>query len=255
LATILQWQQETSLNRKMYSFINAFGLSIGIAFCVLIYLFIRDENSFDQFHVNKNQIYRMEGESDRFKRTPWLQFGLRNALKDDLPEIKYATRFGSGRSVAVRYRDKFFSEKIVFVDGDFFKMFSFKLLAGNADKLFESKLEVVITSEIAEKYFGKEEAMGKIISINNEGEKLFTVAGIIEAPAANSSFDFKILLPQETIPGYEKRMTEWGSFGMPCFVSYWRILTLPGSMPTSIKSLKNTWVICIYSSLLSLKCI
>jgi len=206
--------------RKMYSFINAFGLSIGIAFCILIYLFIRDEKSFDQFHANKNRIYRVEAQrkpDGASRRNPWLQFGLRNVLKDELPEIEYATRFNTPKAV-VRYGDKIFSEEIAYVDGDFFRMFSFKLLAGNAEKLFENKLDVVITPGIAEKYFGKEDAIGKTISIDNGGEKLFTVAGIIEAPPANSSLDFKILVPQESVPGYERRMTDWRAFGTPCFV-------------------------------------
>jgi putative ABC transport system permease protein len=202
--------------RKMYSFINAFGLSIGIAFCILIYLFIRDEKSFDQFHSNKHQIYRIEAKKTS-GRDPRLQFGLRNALKDELPEIKYATRFNTPEAV-VRYGDKLFSEKIAYVDVDFFRMFSFKLLAGNAEKLFENKLDVVITPEIAEKYFGKEDAMGKTISIDNGGQKLFTIAGIIEAPPANSSLDFKILIPEESTPGYDKKMDDWRAFGTPCFV-------------------------------------
>jgi putative ABC transport system permease protein len=208
------------LKRKLYSFINAFSLSIGIAFCILIYLFIRDEKSFDQFHSNKNHIYRMEAKRDpknSSTRDPWLQFGLRNILKEEVPQIKYATRFNDGRTV-LRYGDQIFSEKITYVDSDFFKMFSFKLLTGNAEKLFENKFEVVITPEIAEKYFGKEDAMGKTISIDNGGERLFTIAGIIETPSANSSLDFKILVPQESIPGYEKRMTDWSVFGTPCFV-------------------------------------
>lgn len=209
------------LKRKMYSLINAFGLSIGIAFCILIYLFIRDEKSFDQFHANKNQIYRMEAKGNSknpSRRDASLQLGLRNVLKEEVPQIKYATRFNNGITAVLQYRDKLFSEKITYVDGDFFKMFSFKLLTGNAEKLFENKLEVVITPEIAEKYFGKEDAMGKTISIDNGGERLFTVAGIIEAPPANSSLDFKILVPEESIPGYEKRMTNWTAFGTPCFV-------------------------------------
>jgi len=209
------------LKRKMYSFINAFGLSIGIASCLLIYLFIRDEKSFDQFHVNKNQIYRMEAKrnsKDHSGRDAALQLGLRNVLKDELPEIKYATRFNSGRTVVMRYSDKIFSERIAYVDSDFFKMFSFKLLAGNAERLFENKLEVVITPEIAEKYFGNEEAMGKTISMDNRGEILLTVSGIMEAAPANSSFDFKILVPVENIPGYERQMTDWSAFGTPCFV-------------------------------------
>ncbi|MEJ0031615.1 MAG: ABC transporter permease [Bacteroidota bacterium] len=209
------------LKRKMYSFINAFGLSIGIAFCILIYLFIRDEKSFDQFHSNKDHIYRMEAKrslKNPSTRDAALQLGLRNVLKDELSEIKYATRFNSGRIVVLRYHDKIFSERITYVDTDFFKMFSFKLLAGNAEKLFENKLEVVITPQIAEKYFGEEDAMGKTISIDNGGEKLFTVAGIIEAPPANSSLDFAILTSEENIPGYERQMADWTAFGTPCFV-------------------------------------
>lgn len=209
------------VKRKTYSFINAFSLSIGIAFCILIYLFIRDEKSFDQFHSNKNQIYRVEAignSKSPSRRNATLQFGLRNVLKDELPEVKYATRFNYGRTVVLRYHDKIFSEKVAHVDSDFFKMFSFKILAGNAEKLFENKLEVVITPEIAEKYFGKDDAMGKTISIDNGGERLFTVAGIIETPPANSSFDFKILVPVESIPGYEKQMSDWSAFGTSCFV-------------------------------------
>ncbi len=212
---------------KMYSFINAFGLSIGIAFCILIYLFIRDEKSFDQFHSNKNQIYRMEakrydrelqGSEVPYERDAALQFGLRNVLKDELPEVKYATRFNSGRKVVLKYRDKIFSEKIAFVDRDFFKMFSFKLLSGNAERLFENNIDVVITPEIAEKYFGKEDAIGKTISIDDGGERLFTIAGIIETPPANSSLDFQILVSEESIPGYEKQMRDWSAFGTHCFV-------------------------------------
>lgn len=208
------------LKRKMYSFINAFGLSIGIASCILIYLFVRDEKSFDQFHANKDQIYRMEAKKDPknpSRREAWLQLGLRNALKDELPQIKYATRFNSDRAV-LRYHDKISSERIVYVDADFFRMFSFNLVVVNAEKIFDNKLDVVITPAIAEKYFGKEDAIGKTISIDNEGEKLFTVAGIIEAPPANSSLDFQILLPEESMPGYKKQMTDWGMFGVPCFI-------------------------------------
>src|SRR5690606_8561184 len=75
-----------------------------------------------------------------------------------------------------------------------------------------------ITPEMAEKYFGKEDPIGKILSIDNGGERLFTVAGIIEAPPANSSLDFQILLPVESAPGYERQMTDWSTFGTHCFV-------------------------------------
>ncbi len=158
------------VKRKMYSFINAFGLSIGIAFCILIFLYIQDEKSFDQFHTNKLQIYRMEEKSfDTWQHDPanltnysaWLQTGLKQALKDEIPEVEMATRFSSGADGIFRYGDKVFTEKLTYVDGDFFNMFSFKLLSGNPAKLFQNKTDVVLTPEIAKKYFGDEDPIGK----------------------------------------------------------------------------------------------
>jgi len=228
------------LKRKMYSFINAFGLSIGIAFCMLIYLYIQDEKSFDKFHANKDLLYRIEARSfvtwspkaeNPFDLQAWLQTGLKQALKDELPEIEFATRFASDNEGIFRYGDKVFTEKITYVDGDFFKMFSFPLLAGNKDKLFADKSEIVLTRAIAEKYFGTEDPLGKTIILDIEGERSLTVAGIIEAPPANSSVDFKILVPQENRYGYERNLSQWGSFNTPTFVQL-----LPG---TDMKKFSN----------------
>lgn len=213
--------------QKLYSFINAIGLSIGIAFCLLIYLYIEDERSFDQFHTNKDRIYRIQEKSfDTWQPNPekpyqesaWLQTGLAPALKTDLAEVELACRFNPDADGIVRYQDKAITESVTYTDADFFKMFSFPLIAGNPDKLFQNKSDVVITPEIAEKYFGKEDPMGKTITIDVEGEKSFIVAGIIEAPPANSSFDFKILVPQENRPYYDRNLDNWGNFNTPTFV-------------------------------------
>ncbi len=213
--------------QKLYSFINAFGLSIGIAFCVLIYLYIEDERSFDQFHANKDLIYRIEEKSyDTWQADPkspyqysaWMQTPLAPALKADLAEIQYATRYNPDADGIVRYKDKALTEQIAYADADFFKMFSFRLLAGNPDELFKNKSDVVITPEIAKKYFGDEDPIGKTITIDVEGVKSFIVAGLIEAPPANSSFDFKILVPQENRPYYDRNLDNWGNFNTPTFV-------------------------------------
>lgn len=205
--------------RKLYSFINAFGLSIGLAFCTLIYLYVRDERSFDQFHINKERIYRIEEvsyqywnpnlkEEDRYVKSAYLQVGLKDALKNEVPEVEYATRFNVGSEV-VKYGDRIFQEEIAYTDGDFFKMFSFKLLAGNADKLFRNKFEVVITPAIAQKYFGTESPLGKAMVIGSEKEIPYIVCGIIEAPPANSSIDFNILIPEENRKYYERQLANW----------------------------------------------
>src|SRR5258706_8921549 len=132
------------LKRKMFSFINAFGLSIGIAFCILIYLYIQDERSFDQFHKNKNLIYRLEEKSydtwqhkskDPYNHSAYLMKSLKQAVKDELPEIALATHYNPEHYGIVKHEDKIFTEKeIAFVDADFFKMFSFRVLAGNSEK-------------------------------------------------------------------------------------------------------------------------
>ncbi|MCU0368597.1 MAG: ABC transporter permease [Cyclobacteriaceae bacterium] len=213
--------------RKFYSFINAFGLSIGIAFCMLIYLFIMDERSFDQFHENKSHIYRIEEKSfdtwqfdseSPYRKSAWIQTGLKQVLKDELPEVVKATRYNNGESAVFRYGDKVFTESLTYVDGDFFTMFSFRLLKGNADKLFENKSEIVITPELAMKYFGEEDPIGKTVVIGLEREEVFTVAGVIESPPANSSIEFQILLPQEKRWGYERNLAQWGNFNTPTFV-------------------------------------
>jgi putative ABC transport system permease protein len=215
------------IKRKLYSFINAFSLSIGIAFCILIFLFIQDEMSFDQFHVNKDRIYRMDEKSfetwqpdpeEPYHFNSHLQTGMMQALKDELPEVEFATRFNSGATGIFRFGEKVFTEKLTYVDPDFFSIFSFKLLKGNADKLFVNKSEIVLTSAIAAKYFGEEDPIGKTVLIDENGEKSFTVAGLIEAAPANSSLDFEILIPQENRPGYQRNRTNWGNFNTPTFV-------------------------------------
>lgn len=213
--------------QKLYAFINALGLSVGIAFCLLIYLYIEDERRFDRFHTNVDRIYRIQEKSfDTWQPNPdkpyqesaWLQTGLAPALKSDLAEVEFACRFNPDADGVVRYQDKALTESITYTDADFFRMFSFPLLAGNPDKLFLNKSDVVITPEIATKYFGKEDPLGKSITIDVEGEKSFIVAGIIEAPPAHSSLDFKILVPVENRPYYDRNLDNWGNFNTPTFV-------------------------------------
>jgi putative ABC transport system permease protein len=185
--------------RKFYSFINAFGLSIGLAFCMLIALYIQDEKEFDQFHENKSSIYRIEEKSfdtwqhdssDPYRMSAWIQTGLAPTLKDELPEVKYATRYNSGARGIFRYEEKVFTQEIAYVDADFFKMFSFNLIAGNADRIFLDKSEIVLTPTIVKKYFGDADPIGKTVRIDINGEKSYTVSGVIEPAPANSSRSF-----------------------------------------------------------------
>jgi putative ABC transport system permease protein len=213
--------------RKLYSFINVFGLSISMSCCLLIYLFIQDERHFDGFHVNKNLIFRIEdkkfnidnpGAEDPYTRSASLPAGLKQVLLDEIPEVTHATRFNSGYSSVLRYGEKVFAERVTYVDRDFFTMFSFPLIAGNSQKIFMTKAEVVLTPSVARKYFGDEDPIGKTVLIGSSEPGLFTVTGIIEGPPANSSLDFSILLPQENRGNYQKLVTLWTDSNSPTFI-------------------------------------
>lgn len=212
--------------RKLLSFINAFGLSIGIAFCILIYLFIRDELSYDQFHVNKDHIYRLEEKSyfwkpnkdDSYEYTAYLQAGLGPKVKEEIPQVKYMTRFNSGAPAEVTYGDKTFSEKIAFIDPDFFQMFSFPVLAGTKEEFLTDRYHVVITQEMAKKYFGKEEPVGKVLSVDYVGIKEYKVVGVIANAPKNSSLKYGLLVSQENMSGYQKMMESWRNFSTPTFL-------------------------------------
>ncbi len=211
---------------KLFSFINAFGLSIGIAFCLLIFLFIRDEQSFDQFHTNKDHIYRMEEMAfDTWEPNPekpynyscYLQVALAPTLKQEVPQVKYAARFDHGLAI-VSHQQKIFKEDVHYTDPDFFKMFSFEVLAGDKSKLLNDSYQAVITPEIANKYFGTSDVLGKTFLVDNQGEKEYTVVGVVAPAPNNSTFEFQILLPIQDRPYYERNLSNWNNFNTPTFV-------------------------------------
>lgn len=216
------------LNRKLYSFINAVGLSIAIAFSILIYLFIQDEKSFDQFHDNKERIFRLHAERTRFEpnddgetmeKFAWIQTGVAATLKEEAPEV-IATTSLNGSNAIFSVGDKIFNEPITYLHSDFFKMFSFKILHGNKDKLLEDPSEIVLSASTAEKYFGEENPVGQTINLQIYGEELVvTVSGVIEDVPVNSSIDYQsALLNVVNRPYYQRNIDNWQSWNSPTFV-------------------------------------
>ncbi|UII26225.1 ABC transporter permease [Fulvivirga maritima] len=213
--------------RKLYSFINAFGLSIAIAFCVLIYLFIKDERSFDQFHKNKSDLfvvartsYDAWGGEPTYEHSLYQQLVLGPQLQQEVPEVKRIARFKSGYTGVLNFNNKSFEESFGFTDSAFFKMFSFPLLSGDIKSIFKNPDEMVITTRVAERYFGNEDPVGKAVEFDFGGEKrLFTISGLVDVPPSNSSLQFNILIPMENHPSYEWQMQNgWRSFSTPTFI-------------------------------------
>lgn len=224
------------LKRKLYSFINAFGLSIAIAFSILIYLFIQDEKSFDQFHDDKERILVMtekgfsrdkfeKGEKEPYGSSAYLPAKLAEVMMDEIPEVACATRFANGEGI-MRYNEKIFMQPTHFVDSGFFKTFSFQIVKGSVNQIFRGK-DAVLTSKLAERFFGDQDPVGKTFSYEINGTPTdYTVAAVIETPPANSSIDFEMLLPIASRPYFARNRDQWGAFSYPTFVKLHRNATL-----------------------------
>ncbi|MGE0589842.1 MAG: ABC transporter permease, partial [Cyclobacteriaceae bacterium] len=215
--------------RKLYSLINTIGLAIGMAFCLLIFLFVKDENSFDQFHVNKDRIYRIEVKSydywnedgnpeQKFSLHPYNQMALGVALKEEASAVEYVTRFGSGFSAGVQFQDKLYKEEVTYVDADFFRIFSFELVAGSLNKVFDNNNSLVLTQSMAKKYFNEQNPIGQIIDVDQGGTRQYTVAAVLRDPPSQSSIDFDFLLPYQNWGSYERQMARWGNFNTPTII-------------------------------------
>ncbi|HTI89593.1 MAG TPA: ABC transporter permease [Puia sp.] len=182
------------MKSKVFSFINIFGLTIGITVCLMIFLFIMNEFSFDSFHTKGKEIYRVMRTYDPSKpAVPYLSGPYATALLNDFPgEIKQAVRVMPDNDL-VSYKNRPFNEKNVYlVDSNFFTFFSFPLLKGNAATALSDPNSVVMTETTAKKYFGDEDPMGKMVDLNNE--RKMRVTGIARDVPVNSHLNFDLVM-------------------------------------------------------------
>jgi putative ABC transport system permease protein len=181
---------------KTGSLITIVGLSIGLAFCILIYLFIKDEFSFDRFHNKADSIYKIVI-NDHFHERAW-QTGpvpMAPLLKDYFSEIENFTRLATRRNVSVKYGEKFFNETIGIIDPQFFEIFTFPLVKGNPESALISDNSVILTENSANKYFGDEDPLGKVLSLTfGDRQKSFVVVGVAANTPTNSSINFSFLI-------------------------------------------------------------
>ncbi|MFC1492311.1 ABC transporter permease, partial [candidate division KSB1 bacterium] len=188
LKNYLKISMRNLIRQKVYSGINISGLAVGLASCILIFLWIRDEISYDRFHTNSDRLYRtrVEQEGHWWSGSPWAFVPL---LKNNYPDVEKATRVAI-LNVVLKYQDKSDYFQGVYVDRDFFDMFTFPLIKGDPDAVFQSKNEIVLTEEKAVLLFGDEDPIGKIVYTNNQD---LTVTGIIQDPPENSTIQFSFL--------------------------------------------------------------
>jgi ABC-type antimicrobial peptide transport system permease subunit len=208
---------------KGYSFINIFGLSLGLACCILILLWVQDELSYDRFHTNADNLYRIVTEFH--KTEPVTHYWpvcapLAPALKEEYPEIIKTTRFTRlRRGQLVKYRDKNFLEPRIFLtDPDFFAMFTFPFLEGDPQTALSDPNSIVLTESVSAKYFGNDNPVGKVLNINNEYD--FTVTGVIEEIPENSTLQFDFLIPFVRIEDFETAWAVLDNWTLSGFATY-----------------------------------
>jgi putative ABC transport system permease protein len=187
--------------QKVLSFINVFGLSMGIACFSLFLLYALNEFSFDGFHRNANNLYRAynddkiyhKHQAEGFIFTP---MPLGPAMKQDFPDVVDYTRFIQPFETFLRQGEVARRESIAFADPSFFRMFSFRLKEGNPTSALNDLHSLVVTEETAKRLFGDQDAMGKTIQIQVLGNEFapFTVTGVAEDIPANSSITFNMLV-------------------------------------------------------------
>ena len=198
------------LRNKGFSAINITGLAIGMAAAILILLWIQDELGYESFHKNKDRIYEV------WNRVPvegkiscWnsVSAPMARTLEKDLPEVERAVRVDFNYKVLLSVGDKKLIRSGSVVDTGFLQMFSFPLLKGNPSTALNDPHSVLITEKMANSLFGNEDAMGKIIRIENKDN--FTVTGIVKDLPGNTRFDFEYLLPWSYIKYREGQDLGW----------------------------------------------
>jgi putative ABC transport system permease protein len=212
---------------KAHTFLNVFGLAIGIACCILIMLFVQDELSFDKFHSKQARIFRVVEERlnpDGSKSVVPLSNGLiGETAENQLPQVEESVRIinrsATGR-FTVEYGDKkFYSGDHIFTSPDFFTLFDFELIEGDKKTVLSDPSSIIITETAKEKYFGDEEALGKTLSVEGRGD--VKVAGIMKNPPHNSHLQFDLIFPIEILlsnEGWRNWINSWKSEWITTYV-------------------------------------
>lgn len=224
--------------QKAYAAINIFGLSLGIAASLLIIIYVVDEMSYDSFHKDGENIYRVTTHG-RFQGNEFdvtlSPAPMAQTLKDEVPEVADATRFGLFRTMPMQYEEANFTEaRMLVADSNFFNFFSFQLIAGNPQTALQGPDKIVVTQSGARKYFGDENPIGKILLRGSE-RRASEITGVVADPPHNSHIAFDMILSAESW-GYMKN-EQWSSSNI---YTYFKIH--PGADPKKVQSALDVFI-------------
>ena len=214
------WRNLT--RNKAYAFTNLAGLGIGLAAVMLILLYVQDELSFDRWHPKVDRVYRIvhdamgpEGKEEKGGSTGGPQAA---AFRKEIPEVEDACRYQGGWQFLVKKGHEALTENVDYADNSIFSVFSFPLLEGDPGQALTEETNVVVSEDIARKYFNRTDVIGQTLEINEEGEfKPFRISAVAKNTPLNSSIRFDILLPMERRM-HETWTQNWGGGYLNTFV-------------------------------------
>ena len=217
---------------SQYSLINILGLSVGFACVFGIVVYLSQEYSFDHFHENGDEIYRVNFHMNRASGNihyPIIPPAFGPEFKANFPEAKQVTRLRYAYPIVMKHeQNSFFEDRVFFAEQTFLEMFNFPLTIGNRTSALSQPNTILVTERIAEKYFGSDSPMGKIIRYNNEID--LEVTGVLENIPENAHLEFDFLISFETFkpgPGALEPMTSWSWLGFLTYVQLYPEANIP----------------------------
>jgi putative ABC transport system permease protein len=217
------------LRKKAYLISTLAGLSLGLTSCLLILLFVIDELSFDQYHSNKERIYRLATavEGSEFEGIAKVNGPWGAAAEREIPEVEAMVRFVmTGQLLIENEKGKFYEPNGFYADSSLFKIFSFVLLKGDPSSALSGLNHIVVTRSFAKKYFGEETALGETVRVN--GTTDYLVTGVLEDIPSASHFTFDYLLSMPSLQNTQRdSWVQWNQY-------YTYLLLKPGTIPASV---------------------
>ncbi|MDN5287255.1 MAG: hypothetical protein JWR38_3529 [Mucilaginibacter sp.] len=214
---------------KGFTFINITGLAVGLAVCIMIMLYVSHEMSYDQFHKNKERIFTLHAKikmGSGFMNLAYVSYATGPLVKQNQPQVQdYMRTLGYFKPVIVSNPStpqvKFSERNLLFADPGFFNFFSFKLLAGQAVDVLNAPFTVVISKDMAKKYFGNDNPVGKTLNIKTDSVHTYHITGVADNSPSNSSISFNFVASNQSLMAMKEaadyagsQQIGFGSFGL-----------------------------------------
>lgn len=212
---------------KTFSIINITGLSVSVAFCLLLFFYIRYEQSYDSFHAKKDHLFRLEmsntfpsadtakeksifsffTKGDNVKNQLDFPLIIAGNLQNAFPEVKSITRFADEGGNIIKVNNQAYKEQhVLYADSNFFNNLSFHLLKGNPKTVLNSTSDIVISASLAKKYFGNQNPVGKTIQVIVDTTQTFIISGVVEDAPHNSSIQYSVVMPLLSYVNYQSNI-------------------------------------------------